>query len=186
MTAKGAKQIPWTKEEDEIILSNRQHMSAKQLAELLPGRTWHAVRSRIRTLGLQKETKVMVDCDFCGNKAVKNSYEVRRNRLNFCGNECKNNYFKKDGNPNWKGGKSVQHGYQLVRESVSSKTPYKREHRAVMERYLGRKLEDWEIVHHINGDKTDNRIENLMVTTRSDHIKLHWKQGDFNKDREAM
>lgn len=34
-------------------------------------------------------------------------------------------------------------------------------------------------LHHINGDKLDNRIENLRMMSRSDHTKLHWKQGDI-------
>ena len=49
---------------------------------------------------------------------------------------------------------------------------YIREHRHVMQVHLGRTLETYEQVHHINGNGTDNRIENLMVLTNSEHQKL--------------
>ena len=45
--------------------------------------------------------------------------------------------------------------------------------RSLMEEKLGRKLLPHECVHHINGDKTDDRIENLTVLTKSQHSKLH-------------
>jgi len=49
---------------------------------------------------------------------------------------------------------------------------YIREHRHVMQVHLGRKLETHEHIHHINGDSSDNRIENLQVLTNSEHQKL--------------
>lgn len=44
-----------------------------------------------------------------------------------------------------------------------------------MEQYLGRRLNRYEVVHHLNGNKMDNRIENLQLMSLSEHTRLHNK-----------
>jgi hypothetical protein len=54
------------------------------------------------------------------------------------------------------------------------------EHRLIMEKHLGIKLTNEEIIHHIDGDKSNNKIENLeLFPNKKSHTKFHHENGDL-------
>lgn len=73
----------------------------------------------------------------------------------------------------FKGGTFIdKDGYVRVRGEGRNRL----EHRLVIESALGRPLTKTEVVHHINGVKTDNRAENLLVCSASQHREIHASQ----------
>jgi len=68
---------------------------------------------------------------------------------------------------NWKGGRRLtQDGYVLIYTGLDA---CELEHHLIMEKILGRELRPGESIHHINGIKTDNKEENLMLVAKATH-----------------
>lgn len=100
-----------------------------------------------------------------------------RSRGSFC-----RNCFSPSGqdSPSWKGGRWVDiNGYIRIKldkddffYSMAGKNGAVLEHRLVMAGHLGRNLHMWELVHHKNHNKLDNRKENLRLTSIDRHQAL--------------
>ena len=91
-------------------------------------------------------------------------------------------------NPKWKGGRIINaQGYVQINSpdhpNKSSKG-YVFEHRLVVEKELGRYLRADEIVHHLNGTKTDNRPKNLVVSSKHNHDKWTIRKAAQKRIRE--
>ena len=106
--------------------------------------------------------KQIVNCKECGK-------EIYTTRHKFCCHECATNYRKK----HYEHKVYKEKGYFVRYISGYNKKGNAKIHRLVMEEHLGRKLKPNEVVHHINEDRTDNRLENLQLMTRGEHSRLH-------------
>lgn len=115
-------------------------------------------------------------CAFTGNRhpmygrthSKKSKSKMRNTRLNM--------NISLENNPSWKGGRRLNDsGYVMIylpnHPRANKHSKYVREHRVIVEGYLGRLLKETEDVHHVDGIKTNNIINNLMVfKTKSSHI----------------
>lgn len=74
--------------------------------------------------------------------------------------------------------KKGDYDYALVKDHPNATSNgYVLYHRVVMENYLGRLLYSDEVVHHKDGNKHNNTIDNLEVLSNKEHSALHAKRG---------
>jgi len=92
---------------------------------------------------------------------------------------------------NYKGGILKHKGYILIlskNHPFGDRDGYVYQHRLVMEEKIGRFLEKKEVVHHINGIRHDNRIQNLeLKQSQADHMREHYPKGvHIYKDKHPL
>ena len=140
------------------------------------------------------DIKVEYECDICRklNQTFKNNLKNKTtHKCKDCSNK-KNGLLKRGkankskGKPrkhlsrekaaNWNGGRYINKaGYVMIlikSGSTNRKSGwenYRPEHIIVMEKFLGRTLHKKECVHHIDGDKQNNRIDNLVIIDSNEH-----------------
>lgn len=105
----------------------------------------------------------------CGKTLIVHGADLRNGHTQSCGCLVSDVVTQR----NWKGGRRVcTRGYITI---YLGKGKRRREHILIAEEILGRSLKKGEMVHHINGDKADNRNRNLLICDRSYHQWLHHK-----------
>ena len=110
-------------------------------------------------------------CRWCGTSFLEYPKRIAIGYGKYCSRNCYALARRGDGSPRWKGGRYIDRlGY--VQLSYHGERIY--EHRLVMQQHLGRKLRRDEHIHHINGNRQDNRIENLRIVSREEHMRIHY------------
>lgn len=148
--------ITWTSEETNILKQFYPNMANDELQAIIPNKTWISIYKKAKSLGLSREG---------------NSIEyINRSRAR-SGSKSSS----------WKGGtKLTPKGYRQILQKGhhrADKNGYVMEHIIVFERETGIEVPKGCSIHHINGDKTDNRIENLCMMTNGAHTALHNRKG---------
>lgn len=136
---------------------------------------------RIYQKGKRKDSiRYVMTCLECNKEFEILKRDYNRGRGIYCSNDC--NLLNKSGKRNgmWKGGKKIVRGYVLVHKRLVQKKYhylannakfYIPEHRLEAAKKYKRKLTKDDIVHHVNGVRSDNRRENLVVVNANSHEK---------------
>lgn len=127
------------------------------------------------------QPNVKYNCVICGEYVETyispSAVASGKYRLKYCSRKCKGKGQLAEYHWNWQGGKITEaDGYVMIHlpdHPLANNKGYVFEHRLVMEKHLCRYLRREEIVHHKNGSRSDNRLENLELYANNAEHKRH-------------
>jgi hypothetical protein len=141
----------WTQDEIRILVENYDTATNAELAKIIPGKSKYGIYKKAYKMGLRKNAEV----------EFKNRSEARSGPRA----------------ANWKGGvRMTRNGYRQIRapgHPRSDSAGYVMEHIIVWEINTGIQVPKNCCVHHLNGNKADNRIENLCLMEFGAHTTFH-------------
>lgn len=141
----------WTDEEVALLIKNYNAVSNDTLLKILPNKSKQGIYKKAYKMGLRKS----------GDIELLNRSEAR----------------KRERSSNWNGGiRKTSKGYRQVlmpSHKRADKNGYVMEHIVVWERETGFPIPENCCIHHLNGNKSDNRIENLCLMKFNAHTVFH-------------
>lgn len=138
------------------------------------------IKTRTGTWRLGKtDTYIETSCSVCGEQCFVRKYLADRGVAAICGQSC-NGVRKTKAHT---GATHKQRGYVVVHRPdhpMSDKAGKLLEHRLIMSEHLGRLLEAHEVVHHKDGNRSNNAIENLeLLQSHKEHAAVHAKESEL-------
>ena len=137
----------------------------------------HSVVCGKKCLNVYRRDGRLINCKQCFKFIYRPEWQYKKHSDHFCSINCLHKFNTKENSYNWIGDKFKKTN-QYRRFNIN-KIPTMA-HRHIMENHIGRKLKINEIVHHINKNIHDNKIENLMIMDKIQHTIMHcFKHGRY-------